>query len=227
MAVKASPKPRPRARLLSRGRKLNNKKRGRPKKAAVVPAVERKINNKKKSQSALELLHAKTLSAVPPQGQHTIVYTLAYAHTLAYKLAYRNPCNTHTHSLAFRFSQHLPSDRNEGVSVVVCSPKGQDKIRTNRYAKSFIPFKCNYIPIGSSLMASLTRSTSNTSCLFTTGRRALRNGCFFKLSYWNANVTVVLCVGGCPLWLQMHTGLLRVPTTSYLPRSSTTPLTSC
>uniref|UniRef100_A0A667XEV2 Histone-lysine N-methyltransferase, H3 lysine-79 specific n=1 Tax=Myripristis murdjan TaxID=586833 RepID=A0A667XEV2_9TELE len=63
--VKASPKPR-RARLLSKGRKLNNKKRGRPKKAAVA-AAERK---NKKSQSALELLHAKTLSAAPPQDAY-------------------------------------------------------------------------------------------------------------------------------------------------------------
>ncbi|KAJ3599949.1 hypothetical protein NHX12_033901 [Muraenolepis orangiensis] len=64
--VKASPKPR-RARLLSKGRKLNNKKRGRPKKATAV-AVERK--NIRKSQSALELLHAKTLSAAPPQDAY-------------------------------------------------------------------------------------------------------------------------------------------------------------
>lgn len=62
--VKPTAKPR-RARLLSKGRKLNNKKRGRPKKAA--PAAERK----KKNQSALDLLHAKTLSAAPPQGQST------------------------------------------------------------------------------------------------------------------------------------------------------------
>lgn len=70
--VKPTAKPR-RARLLSKGRKLNNKKRGRPKKAA--PAAERK----KKNQSALDLLHAKTLSAAPPQGQtehsHTVTYT--------------------------------------------------------------------------------------------------------------------------------------------------------
>ncbi|XP_068174804.1 histone-lysine N-methyltransferase, H3 lysine-79 specific isoform X1 [Antennarius striatus] len=62
--VKASAKPR-RARLLSKGRKLNNKKRGRPKKAA--PATERK---NKKNQSALDLLHAKTLSAAPPQDAY-------------------------------------------------------------------------------------------------------------------------------------------------------------
>lgn len=62
--VKPSPKPR-RARLLSKGRKLNNRKRGRPKK--VTPAVEKK---NQKNQSALDLLHAKTLSAAPPQGQH-------------------------------------------------------------------------------------------------------------------------------------------------------------
>uniref|UniRef100_A0A8P4G631 Histone-lysine N-methyltransferase, H3 lysine-79 specific n=1 Tax=Dicentrarchus labrax TaxID=13489 RepID=A0A8P4G631_DICLA len=59
--VKPSAKPR-RARLLAKGRKLNNKKRGRPKKAA--PAAEKK---NKKNQSALDLLHAKTLSAAPPQ----------------------------------------------------------------------------------------------------------------------------------------------------------------
>ncbi|XP_077439195.1 histone-lysine N-methyltransferase, H3 lysine-79 specific isoform X3 [Vanacampus margaritifer] len=49
--------------LLAKGRKLNNKKRGRPKKAA--PAV-----GKKKNQSALDLLHAKTLSAAPPQDAY-------------------------------------------------------------------------------------------------------------------------------------------------------------
>lgn len=63
--VKPSAKPR-RAKLLSKGRKLNNRKRGRPKKAALV--AEKK---NKKNQSALDLLHAKTLSAAPPQGQHT------------------------------------------------------------------------------------------------------------------------------------------------------------
>uniref|UniRef100_A0A4W6FRU0 Histone-lysine N-methyltransferase, H3 lysine-79 specific n=1 Tax=Lates calcarifer TaxID=8187 RepID=A0A4W6FRU0_LATCA len=62
--VKPSAKPR-RARLLSKGRKLNNKKRGRPKKAA--PAAEKK---NKKNQSALDLLHAKTLSAAPPQDAY-------------------------------------------------------------------------------------------------------------------------------------------------------------
>ncbi|XP_051930675.1 histone-lysine N-methyltransferase, H3 lysine-79 specific isoform X3 [Hippocampus zosterae] len=49
--------------LLAKGRKLNNKKRGRPKKAA--PA-----SDKKKNQSALDLLHAKTLSAAPPQDAY-------------------------------------------------------------------------------------------------------------------------------------------------------------
>lgn len=63
--VKPSAKPR-RAKLLSKGRKLNNRKRGRPKKAALV--TEKK---NKKNQSALDLLHAKTLSAAPPQGQNT------------------------------------------------------------------------------------------------------------------------------------------------------------
>ncbi|XP_053285726.1 histone-lysine N-methyltransferase, H3 lysine-79 specific isoform X2 [Pleuronectes platessa] len=62
--VKPPAKPR-RTRLLSKGRKLNNKKRGRPKKAA--PAAEKK---NKKNQSALDLLHAKTLSAAPPQDAY-------------------------------------------------------------------------------------------------------------------------------------------------------------
>lgn len=66
--VKPSPKPR-RAKLLARGRKLGNRKRGRPKKAATATAAERK---NKKSQSALDLLHAKTLSAAPPQGERLI-----------------------------------------------------------------------------------------------------------------------------------------------------------
>ncbi|XP_054646019.1 histone-lysine N-methyltransferase, H3 lysine-79 specific isoform X2 [Dunckerocampus dactyliophorus] len=64
--VKPAAKPR-RAKLLSKGRKLNNsnnKKRGRPKKAA--PAVDKN----KKNQSALDLLHAKTLSAAPPQDAY-------------------------------------------------------------------------------------------------------------------------------------------------------------
>uniref|UniRef100_A0A1A7XRL4 Histone-lysine N-methyltransferase, H3 lysine-79 specific n=1 Tax=Iconisemion striatum TaxID=60296 RepID=A0A1A7XRL4_9TELE len=58
--VKPTAKPR-RARLLSKGRKINNKKRGRPKKAATA------AEKNKKNQSALDLLHAKTLSAAPPQ----------------------------------------------------------------------------------------------------------------------------------------------------------------
>ncbi|XP_071005316.1 histone-lysine N-methyltransferase, H3 lysine-79 specific-like isoform X3 [Oncorhynchus clarkii lewisi] len=62
--VKAPPKPR-RAKLL-KGRKLSARKRGRPKKAAVA-AAERKS---KSSQSALDLLHAKTLSAAPPQDAY-------------------------------------------------------------------------------------------------------------------------------------------------------------
>uniref|UniRef100_A0AAX7TTG6 Histone-lysine N-methyltransferase, H3 lysine-79 specific n=1 Tax=Astatotilapia calliptera TaxID=8154 RepID=A0AAX7TTG6_ASTCA len=62
--VKPSAKPR-RTRLLAKGRKLNNKKRGRPKKA--TPAAEKK---NKKNQSALDLLHAKTLSAAPPQDAY-------------------------------------------------------------------------------------------------------------------------------------------------------------
>lgn len=60
--VKPPAKPR-RARLLSKGRKLNNKKRGRPKKATAA------AEKNKKNQSALDLLHAKTLSAAPPQGE--------------------------------------------------------------------------------------------------------------------------------------------------------------
>uniref|UniRef100_A0A673WRN1 Histone-lysine N-methyltransferase, H3 lysine-79 specific n=1 Tax=Salmo trutta TaxID=8032 RepID=A0A673WRN1_SALTR len=63
--VKAPPKPR-RAKLLNKGRKLSARKRGRPKKAAVA-AAERKS---KSSQSALDLLHAKTLSAAPPQDAY-------------------------------------------------------------------------------------------------------------------------------------------------------------
>lgn len=64
VSVKSSPKPR-RAKLLAKGRKLGNRKRGRPKKAIIAAATERK---NKKSQSALDLLHAKTVSAAPPQG---------------------------------------------------------------------------------------------------------------------------------------------------------------
>lgn len=64
VTVKSSPKPR-RAKLLAKGRKLGNRKRGRPKKSIMAAATERKT---KKSQSALELLHAKTVSAAPPQG---------------------------------------------------------------------------------------------------------------------------------------------------------------
>uniref|UniRef100_A0A3Q2YUS5 Histone-lysine N-methyltransferase, H3 lysine-79 specific n=1 Tax=Hippocampus comes TaxID=109280 RepID=A0A3Q2YUS5_HIPCM len=60
--VKPAAKPR-QTKLLAKGRKLNNKKRGRPKKAA--PAID-----KKKNQSALDLLHAKTLSAAPPQDAY-------------------------------------------------------------------------------------------------------------------------------------------------------------
>uniref|UniRef100_A0A672JT60 Histone-lysine N-methyltransferase, H3 lysine-79 specific n=1 Tax=Sinocyclocheilus grahami TaxID=75366 RepID=A0A672JT60_SINGR len=65
-SLKPSPKPR-RAKLLPRGRKLGNRKRGRPKKAATATAAERK---NKKSQIALDLLHAKTLSAAPPQDAY-------------------------------------------------------------------------------------------------------------------------------------------------------------
>lgn len=62
--MKPSPKPR-RARLIAKRSKLGSRKRGRPKKTAAAAAAERKS---KKSQSALDLLHAKTLSAAPPQG---------------------------------------------------------------------------------------------------------------------------------------------------------------
>uniref|UniRef100_A0A672Y3R1 Histone-lysine N-methyltransferase, H3 lysine-79 specific n=1 Tax=Sphaeramia orbicularis TaxID=375764 RepID=A0A672Y3R1_9TELE len=61
--VKPAPKPR-RARLLSKGRKLNNKKRGRPKKAAVNAAEKKN----KKNQSALDLLHAKDYAYRQPQS---------------------------------------------------------------------------------------------------------------------------------------------------------------
>ncbi|KAM9460945.1 histone-lysine N-methyltransferase, H3 lysine-79 specific isoform 3-T3 [Clarias gariepinus] len=61
--VKSSPKPR-RAKLMAKGRKLSNRKRGRPKKSIMAAATERKT---KKNQSALDLLHAKTVSAAPPQ----------------------------------------------------------------------------------------------------------------------------------------------------------------
>uniref|UniRef100_A0A8C2DCA0 Histone-lysine N-methyltransferase, H3 lysine-79 specific n=1 Tax=Cyprinus carpio TaxID=7962 RepID=A0A8C2DCA0_CYPCA len=67
--VKPSPKPR-RAKLLSRGRKLGNRKRGRPKKAAAAAAATAAERKNKKSQSALDLLHAKTLSAAPPQDAY-------------------------------------------------------------------------------------------------------------------------------------------------------------
>lgn len=69
--VKSSPKPR-RAKLLAKGRKLGNRKRGRPKKSIIAAATERKT---KKSQSALDLLHAKTVSAAPPQGTFTSVHS--------------------------------------------------------------------------------------------------------------------------------------------------------
>ncbi|XP_062868843.1 histone-lysine N-methyltransferase, H3 lysine-79 specific isoform X2 [Trichomycterus rosablanca] len=66
LPVKPSPKPR-RAKLLAKGRKLGNRKRGRPKKSITATATERKTI---KSQTALELLHAKTVSAVPPQDAY-------------------------------------------------------------------------------------------------------------------------------------------------------------
>ncbi|XP_041913428.1 histone-lysine N-methyltransferase, H3 lysine-79 specific isoform X3 [Alosa sapidissima] len=69
------PSPKRRSRLIAKGRKLGNKKRGRPKKApgaacatgGAVPGVATTQRKNKKAQSALELLHAKTLSAVPSQ----------------------------------------------------------------------------------------------------------------------------------------------------------------
>ncbi|KAK7889666.1 hypothetical protein WMY93_025226 [Mugilogobius chulae] len=51
---------------MSKGRKLNNKKRGRPKKAAINTTEKKN----KKNQSALDLLHAKTLSAAPAQDSY-------------------------------------------------------------------------------------------------------------------------------------------------------------
>lgn len=134
--VKPTAKPR-RARLLSKGRKLNNKKRGRPKKAA--PATEKK---NKKNQSALDLLHAKTLSAAPPQGQRT---------------------------------------RN----------------------KTVLPFLNEPIDLKQPLI------TEKIIILFRS-----------VLSSLQIDANMFLCV-------QMHTGHLRVPSTSYLPRSSTIPLVNC
>ncbi|XP_041086645.1 histone-lysine N-methyltransferase, H3 lysine-79 specific-like isoform X2 [Polyodon spathula] len=65
---KGSPaKPR-KARIVNKGRKMAGKKRGRPKKANLIAAAERKA---KKSQSALDLLHAKTVSqTAPPQDAY-------------------------------------------------------------------------------------------------------------------------------------------------------------
>ncbi|XP_014326322.1 histone-lysine N-methyltransferase, H3 lysine-79 specific isoform X1 [Xiphophorus maculatus] len=80
--VKPPPKPR-RTRLLAKGRKLNNKKRGRPKKA--TPAAEKN----KKNQSALDLLHAKTLSAAPPQDAYRPPQTPFYQ--LPPKVQHYNP----------------------------------------------------------------------------------------------------------------------------------------
>ncbi|KAI1882852.1 hypothetical protein AGOR_G00239170 [Albula goreensis] len=62
LSLKDSPKPR-RSRLMGKDCKLGGGKRGRPKKAAVSAAVERR---NRKNQRALELLHARTLSAAPP-----------------------------------------------------------------------------------------------------------------------------------------------------------------
>uniref|UniRef100_A0AAY4D3J7 Histone-lysine N-methyltransferase, H3 lysine-79 specific n=1 Tax=Denticeps clupeoides TaxID=299321 RepID=A0AAY4D3J7_9TELE len=63
--VKPLSKPR-RARLIPKGRKLNSRKRGRPKKATTSTTAVTAQRKNKKSQSALELLHAKTLCAAPP-----------------------------------------------------------------------------------------------------------------------------------------------------------------
>ncbi|KAJ8371564.1 hypothetical protein AAFF_G00307120 [Aldrovandia affinis] len=60
--LKASPKPRP-PRLMGKDVSLGGGKRGRPRKAEV----ERR---NKKNQRALELLHARTLSAVPPHDAY-------------------------------------------------------------------------------------------------------------------------------------------------------------
>lgn len=130
--VKPSPKPR-RARLLPKGRKLNNKKRGRPKK--VTAAVEKK---NQKNQSALDLLHAKTLSAAPPQGQKT---------------------HTHTHKTQLSWAWHAEFTTTH--------------------------LHCH---------VSKPQCWLNTACVF----------CF-----------------------QMHTGHLRVPSTSYLPTLITIPLINC
>lgn len=108
--VKPTAKPR-RAKLLSKGRKLNNKKRGRPKKAA--PAAEKK---NKKNQSALDLLHAKTLSAAPPQGGRTYTHVHTQRDSLccvAYKtfVTHMDTClctQTDTWRLGVPFTNYLP-----------------------------------------------------------------------------------------------------------------------
>ncbi|MGH0162848.1 UNVERIFIED_CONTAM: hypothetical protein FKN15_043757 [Acipenser sinensis] len=68
LVKKGSPaKPR-KARIGNKGRKMAGRKRGRPKKANLVAAAERKA---KKNQSALDLLHAKTVSqTAPPQDAY-------------------------------------------------------------------------------------------------------------------------------------------------------------
>uniref|UniRef100_A0AAY4D5L8 Histone-lysine N-methyltransferase, H3 lysine-79 specific n=1 Tax=Denticeps clupeoides TaxID=299321 RepID=A0AAY4D5L8_9TELE len=68
--VKPLSKPR-RARLIPKGRKLNSRKRGRPKKATTSTTAVTAQRKNKKSQSALELLHAKTLCAAPPLGKES------------------------------------------------------------------------------------------------------------------------------------------------------------
>lgn len=102
--VKPSAKPR-RARLLSKGRKLNNKKRGRPKKAAL--STEKK---NKKNQSALDLLHAKTLSAAPPQGQNRFkkywIVMLSYNGEAISNLNWSISLLSHTEEMACFFTSY-------------------------------------------------------------------------------------------------------------------------
>ncbi|MGH0175150.1 UNVERIFIED_CONTAM: hypothetical protein FKN15_069925 [Acipenser sinensis] len=85
LVKKGSPaKPR-KARIGNKGRKMAGRKRGRPKKANLVAAAERKA---KKNQSALDLLHAKTVSqTAPPQDSIKVQYLhfMAYMKTPQYK----------------------------------------------------------------------------------------------------------------------------------------------
>ncbi|XP_036409926.1 histone-lysine N-methyltransferase, H3 lysine-79 specific-like isoform X3 [Megalops cyprinoides] len=74
--LKVSPKPR-RGQLMGKACKLGGGKRGRPKKAAVSAAQERKS---RRTQSALELLHARTISAAPPQDLYKSPQRSVYQH---------------------------------------------------------------------------------------------------------------------------------------------------